>query len=112
MKKQEKKSKFKNGQRVFHAIFGWCVIDLLGIEKSIVNCDADEIEYYVMGVGYKKYVRDDYGKQIVCVPISELFLTEEEVPNVFALQKIAMNLKLIFKNKEIHRDGSVGFSLK
>lgn len=88
------KNKFTNGQRVYHAIFEWCVIDLLGVEKAVINCEADVIEYYVMGKGDVKYVRDKNGKQIVCVPVSELFEDKESVPAIFSLQKTAMNLKL------------------
>ena len=88
------KKKLENGKRVFHAIFGWCVIDALGKEKAIINCEADIIEYFIMGKGAVRYVRDENGRQIVCVPISELYQNEESVPDIFSLQKTAMNVKL------------------
>lgn len=92
------KQKFKNGQRVFHPLFGWCVIDLLGINNVLINCEADVIEYYVMGKGYVKYERDENGKQIVSTHISEIFETEENIPPIFGLKKLAMNIKLTKHN--------------
>lgn len=85
---------FKNGERVFHPLFGWSTIEILGIHNVLINCEADEIEYYVMGKGYVKHVRDKEGKQIVSTHISEIFKDEENIPEIFSLKKAAMNIKL------------------
>ena len=89
----------KRGKRMFHGVFGWCVIDMVGNGGCLINCEADVIEYYVMGKGTVRYERDKDGKQIVYVKNEELFEKEEDVPKIFSLQKLAMNLKLTQNEK-------------
>lgn len=94
------REKIKVGGRYYHGLFGWCKVthpptDNSDNAKTLIDCEAKVIEYYVRGKGMVKYEKDKGQKgQIVCVPINELFKTEEEVPDIFGLQKLAMQLKI------------------
>lgn len=98
------------GKRVYHFAFGWCKIDApmavgeKGKEKILVDLEADEIEYYVMGQGRKSFQRNlKTGKHILLTPISELLLTDKlSKGNTLALQILALSPKITFwdANKE------------
>jgi hypothetical protein len=96
-----KASEIKIGKRVFHAIFGWCKIQTPANTKGecLVDLEADEIEYYVMGKGYVKYKREMDGRlnrNILLTHIDELFISEKEVTSIMRLKKTALNPKLTF----------------
>ena len=93
--------KVKIGQRVYHAIFGWCKVETPSnpANKCLVDLEADEIEYYVMGQGYVHYKRgqDGTGKRhILLTPIDDLCKDDKNIPDILHLKKMALNPTLIF----------------
>ena len=92
-----KPKEIKIGDRLYHAIFGWCKITHPpNPDHTLIDLECDEVEYYVMGKGYVNYKRDNEGHNIVYVPISELFKDEKNIPDILHLKKTALNPKLIF----------------
>jgi hypothetical protein len=96
--------KIKPGKRAYHAIFGWCKIETPpnSANKCLVNLEADEIEYYVMGQGYVHYKRgeDNTGdRHILLTPIEDLFESEKDVTDIYHLKKMALNPTLTFWDK-------------
>jgi hypothetical protein len=91
----------KTGNRLYHAIFGWCKIISSVSDKTLVDLEADEIEYYVMGHGYVKYSRDKSTNQnILYTPTKDLFESDSVVPKEYGLQKMALNPQLTFWKKK------------
>lgn len=96
------------GKRVFHENFGWCKIIhpfLAAVSeksgKALIDTEADEITYYIMGHGYKTFKRDENGRNIVYVPIEELHPDENfEQTEKYLLGKIALNCQLTFWPKK------------
>ena len=85
--------------RYYHAIFGWCVVTHPPAgDKVLVDLEADEIEYYKMGHGYVKYMRDLQSRRhVLYTPISDLLENDEsELPKELAIKKMGMNPKLKF----------------
>ena len=95
------KKKIKIGKRVYHAIFGWCKVysSVNPENKTLVNLEADEIDYYVMGQGYEHYKRDESGENILYTPIEDLFEDDKNIPDIFHLKKVALNPTLTFWKK-------------
>ena len=93
----------KIGDRMYHAIFGWCKITHPPLyDKVLVDLDADTIEYYVMRKGYVKYERDkESGQHILFTPISDLFQTQEDAAKseIHNLKKAAYNPTITFKTE-------------
>lgn len=93
----------KIGDRLYHAIFGWCKVTHPPLpDKCLVDLEADEIEYYVMGKGYVKYTRDKDGRNSLLSPISELLKDDKQpLDGLLSLKKMACNPTLTFwKGKE------------
>lgn len=84
--------------RKFHFAFGWCKIThpFTASGKTLIDLEADTVEYYVMGKGYVSYSHYAQGRNVVFVPVNELYDSPEEAkghPN-YGLIMGCMNVKL------------------
>lgn len=92
----------KVGDRLYHCCFGWCKITHpVSPEdtKVLVDLEADEIEYYTIGVGYKSYARPAKGEaHVLYTPISHLYRSEEsaKVDHIAQLRRSATNPTIKF----------------
>lgn len=89
--------------RYYHEMFGWCkVTHPPNEEKALVDLEADEIEYYKMGMGYVSYKRDKESRRhVLYTPISDLHENKDfEKGDSFALRQTAMKVKLTFWDKK------------
>lgn len=92
-------SNYTRNQRLWHLHFGPCKVHLgfVASDKIVVDLDAKEISYYVMGKGYKTVKEDSNGNNYLRCPVSELFASEQDVPSdkITALKKVAMNASYV-----------------
>ena len=88
----------KIGKRVYHEIFGWCKITHPpNPDYTLIDLEADAVEYYVIGKGYVHYERDKKtGENIVYVPISELYQDDKDLPPLAHLHRTALNPTLTY----------------
>lgn len=95
----EIKELYKPGQRLHHIHFGPCkaIHGHAVNDKILLDLDAKEISYYVIGKGYKVVKEDENGENILYCPVLEVFLSADDVPNDRAtiLKKIAMNASFV-----------------
>lgn len=95
-------NEIKIGERIYHGIFGWCkaMHPATPSGSVLVDLEADEIEYYQMGIGYKTYQRSLNGLNILLTPISDLLPDDKNIPNFIHLKKMALNPKLKFNTSK------------
>ena len=93
--------KIKVGDRLYHIIFEWVRVTHPVINgKTLVDIEADEVEYYVMGRGRVRYKRQPDGTNIVFTEVSDLVegdtvkLTTEQY-----LRKMSYGCELTFWEK-------------
>ena len=66
---EQNKIEVEIGKRYYHYIFGWCTVTHPPTkDKVLVDLEADEIEYYTMGEGYKTYKYVPYGPLFKTLP--------------------------------------------
>lgn len=91
---------FTAGQRVYHIFFGWAkvYVNVVAGGKILIDLEAKEVSYYVMGQGYMTYKRDDDGRNILRTPIDQIVNSPEQVPkdNATHLKKMALNATVIY----------------
>ncbi len=95
--------------RLWHFAFGWCKLidvrlkpgaDLVLKEFALVDLEADEIEYYSMGIGNVNYKRNKDGHHYFTAPLSDFFESEQaELPGILSLKHTALNPKVRFNEK-------------
>ena len=98
-----KANQIKAGVRVYHAIFGWCeiVYSCTSDGKTIVNLDADEIEYFTKSRGTVVSNRDkSTGKHHLLTSIDELLENDQNIPKALASKKIALKAKFRLHEKK------------
>lgn len=93
-------SQLKIGMKVYHPIFRWGTVILPPNEdKTFVLFDFEEVSYYIIGVGYKTFKKEN-GDNGIYLPNCELYdhvATVDEIPEVLRLKMLALNatIKLI-----------------
>jgi hypothetical protein len=95
------REKVKIGERLYHCCFGWCKVTHPPTDdgKTLVDLEADEIEYYTIGKGYNAYKRPKKGEaHVLFTPVSHLYKTEQlaQSDKVAMLRRAATNPKLTF----------------
>ena len=96
------KNEIKIGTRLYHAMFGWCKVTAPVLkDKVLVDLEADELEYYVMGRGYVKYKRPGKNQpNILYTPITDLLNSPEEMTDILRLGKLTLNPTVKFWDKK------------
>lgn len=92
----------KPGQRLFHIIFGWVKVTHPVVNGStLVDIEADEVEYYVMGKGRVRYKRQPDGTNSVHVKVNELVESDQtKLTTEQHLFKMSKGCELTFWNKK------------
>ena len=86
------------GSRMYHAIFGWCKVTHPAnqAKMTLVELEADEIEYNVNGVRKKFYRDKKDNRHTLYTPVADLFPDEATVTEEYGLKKLALNPKITF----------------
>lgn len=96
------KNEIKIGDRLYHEVFGWCKVThpVNNANKTLIDLEADEVSYYVLGKGRLSYSRNKgvnagSNQNIVLVPIHELHKDEKFVhPPMYGLKMQALGVEL------------------
>lgn len=94
-------SKIKVGDRLYHIVFGWVNVTHPAINgMTLVDIEADEVEYYVMGKGRVGYKRQQNGENIVYTDVSDLVESDTvKLTTEQHLRKMSYGCKLTFWEK-------------
>jgi hypothetical protein len=83
------------GLNYYHLLFGWCKVThpVSDSGKVLVELDADEIEYNVMGKGYVTSKRQNKGHSLYA-PIDDLFEDKPQMDILMSIRKSAANVSV------------------
>jgi hypothetical protein len=91
------KNEIKIGGRYYHICFGWCKVThtVAPTNKVLVELEADEIEYYVIGQGRENYQRNkETGRHILYTPISDLIKEKRALTHDELLKKATLSPRI------------------
>ena len=91
-------NQIKIGDRYYHICFGWCTVThpvSTTTNRVLVDLEADEIEYYVIGQGRDNYQRDKKtGKHILYTPVSDLIKEKRTLTPDELLKKASLSPRI------------------
>lgn len=90
------KRKYTSGQRIKHFAFGLGTIDRCESDSVLINLDAKEIEYYVMGKGRVKMKgKKGEGIKTLFCKTDELLGVDEQLSGALALRATCLAVKIL-----------------
>lgn len=91
-----KAEEIKIGDRLFHAMFGWCKVThpVTPTDKVLVDLEADRI-MYCPGIGREEITvdkKEDFGN-VLYTPIADILKSPNDANDEQLLRRIALNVK-------------------
>jgi len=90
-------NQIKVGDRYYHICFGWCTVThpVAPTNKVLVELEADEIEYYVIGEGLWNYKRNkNTGRHILHTPVSDLIKEKRTLTSDELLKRASLSPRI------------------